>query len=624
MSQDDHHLTCGTTTSSKTLEFYKSIQEDIKAYEQEFMTLSSESNKSGIKVINAIPIKAHVLRYSDSSKGINSLDIYEAIADLNEIFSEAYLEFFLCDGINYIDNDDLVHVKKGDDGVLTEKYNVSGLINIYFTHNIENASGQSICGYSDNSFRKDVIMLNNYCATNKSSLAHEMGHFFSLIHTHGSDNNEMTSELVDGSNCDTDGDGICDTPADPKLNSNNVDDSCNYIGTQTDANGDLYAPDAGNIMSYAKKTCRTHFSTQQLARMYGFYRSNKNYLSCPSFNADFSVDNNQACDSNLTVNFTTQCSGISKWEWDIDSDGVIDYTTPNPTHSYSTGIYDVTLTVSNKSKTISKTYSNFIKVGTETKLLNEDFNSFEMAGDNGWTAIDVSKNGYNWYMNSGETTSDGTGPFNGNTSGEILGKYIYAEASGSNPGDIAEFISPCINVEHYNSELEFSYHMFGEHVGELHVDIKTEDRYINDVIPPLYGSQQESQDDGFLIKNIDLSSYTHQTINVRFRAIRGNGWKGDIAIDDIFIKTIHIPITDEVYRVYPNPIQNDQIFVKLNSALNTETNTPIRFQISNLVGQEFLSGTTIGRPIDVSSLASGTYLLTLTNGHSRVIKKIIK
>ena len=28
---------------------------------------------------------------------------------------------------------------------------------------------------------------------------------------------KKTTELVDGSNCDTDGDGICDTPADPGL-----------------------------------------------------------------------------------------------------------------------------------------------------------------------------------------------------------------------------------------------------------------------------------------------------------------------------------------------------------------------------------------------------------------------
>lgn len=624
VAQNELESSCGTSTTPESLEFYKSIQSEVKKYEQEFFSLSSNQNKSGIKIVNSIPVKAHILRYSNGSSGLSVSDLNNAITNLNTIYAEAYLEFFLCDGINYINDDELVHIKKSYTNTLTETNNVSGLINIYFTHSIENDANQSICGYSDNTSRNDIIMMTNSCATNNSSLAHEMGHFFSLLHTHGPDNDSMTTELADGSNCDTDGDGICDTPADPILSNENVNESCEYIGTQTDANGNNFNPDTGNIMSYSRKSCRAHFSLQQLARIYGFYHSTKSYLACPSFNAQISADVNQTCEESLTVNFENDCSNIKQWEWDIDSDGTVDYTTQNPTHTFDAGIYDVTLRVSNKSKTISKTYSKFIKVGTQPKILNEDFESFEMAGDQGWTANDVSKSGYNWCSNFGETSSDGTGPHRDNTSGEVLGKYIYAEASGAKPGDIAEFISPCINVDYPNSELEFAYHMFGNHVGELHVDIKTDSGYINDVIPVLYGSQQNNQDDAFLIMNVDLSSYTNQTINIRFRAIRGASWKGDIAIDDIFIKTIHTAITDETFKVYPNPVKSDMLFVKTNNNSEEDSEKETSFQISNLVGQKFLSGTVTSQPINVSSLSSGTYLLTLTNGHSKVVKKIIK
>ena len=65
---------------------------------------------------------------------------------------------------------------------------------------------------------------------------------------------------------------------------------------------------------------------------------------------------------------------------------------------------------------------------------------------------------------------------------------MYAEASGAEPGDVAEFISPCFNVDYVNSGLQFAYHMYGKNIGELHVDIKTLNGYINDVIPPLRGS----------------------------------------------------------------------------------------------------------------------------------------
>ena len=465
--------------------------------------------------------------------------------------------------------------------------------------------------------------MKNSCVTNDSSLAHELGHFFSLIHTHGPDNNKMTTELADGSNCDTDGDGICDTPADPMLSCDNINNFCEFTGIETDANGHAFNPDTGNVMSYSRKPCRNHFTNQQLARMYAFYHTTKNYLACPSFNANFSADTNITCEETLMVNFKNNCTNITNWQWDIDSDGVIDYTDQNPSHTYDAGIYDVTLTVSNRSRTIKKTFSKFIKVGTEINPLQEDFEDFEIAGDHGWTTIDASKNGYNWYSNSGKTATEGTGPLSNNTSDDIIGKYIYAEASGAKLGDVAEFISPCINIATLDTELEFSYHMFGKNIGELHVDIKTGSGYINDVIPALYGSQQANQNEAFLKQTVDLSSYENQTIKVRFRAIRGASWDGDIAIDNILIKNIEKELNTSMtlsdIKVFPNPIKNATLYINTRNIEDV-----LNYRISNLVGQVFLSGTLTNHLINVSSLSSGTYFLTINSKHSRIVKKIIK
>lgn len=609
---------CGTITSPESIKYLKSIKPQLKIFEQEFLNSKFSKGDTSVKTVNSIPVKAHIIRNSNGTGGLSLTALNNIIFNLNEIYRDAYMEFFLCDGINYIDDNKLCHLNKADENTLTETNNVTGLINIYFTEYLENTSNESICGYSNNIRSSDVIVIKNECATNGSSLAHEMGHFFSLIHTHGPKNDVLTTELVDGSNCDTDGDGICDTPADPMLTDKNVNNFCEYIGTETDAHGNVFNPDAQNIMSYSKKGCRNHFTQQQLARMYAFYLTTKSYLSCPSFNADFNTDISQTCEENLTVHFKANCENITKWEWDINSDGIIDYTTQNPIHTYSSGIYDVTLKVSNKSKSLSKTYTKYIKVGKQAEMLDENFNDFEIANDNGWTANDVSENGYNWYVNFGKTPTDNTGPDNDNST-EILGKYLYAEASGAEPGDVAEFISPCFTIDKENSELEFAYHMFGNDIGELHVDIKTENGYINDVIPAFIGSQQNSQDDAFLTKSIDLSSYLNQTIKVRFRAIRGSGWEGDIAIDNVFIKTIYVPISDESFKVYPNPVKNDLLYIKANN-----TKLASNYKISNLVGQTFLSGRVTNRPINVSSLPTGTYLLILNDGTSRVLKKIIK
>lgn len=617
-AQNPSEVSCGNKTTSKSIEYINSIKTQINKYEREFSLLKSHSSKTNNNVINSIPLKITILRNSDGSDGINISDVKNAVSNLNLIYAEAFLEFFITDEINYIDDDQLVHIKKGSEKYLTEENNIPNLINVYFSHEILNNSDESICGYSNNIARNDFIMLKNDCATNSSSFAHEIGHFFSLLHTHGADD-KKTTELVDGSNCDTDGDGICDTPADPGLTSNNVNGSCNYTSNETDANGDRYKPDTRNIMSYSRKNCRTKFSQKQLARMYAFYHTAKNYLSYELFNADFTADISQTCENSLTVNFESNCENLTKWEWDINNDGIIDYTTKNPSHTFNDGVYDVTLTASNKSQTIKKTLTNFIKVGTQATLLNEGFEDIAIISDNGWTTKDVSQHGYNWLLAQGETDSKNTGPTTKSSGENISNTYLYAEASGAKYGDVAELISPCITINYENSELEFAYHMFGDHIGELHVDIKTENGYTNDVIEPLIGSQQNDQDDDFLIQDIDLSAYVNQTINVRFRAIRGSSWDGDIAIDNISFKTISTAISDIPFKVYPNPVNGDLLYVKTS---NSDALTS--FSIANLRGQIYKSGTLTNQPINVGNLSSGMYVITIENKDSRITKKIIK
>lgn len=99
-----------------------------------------------------------------------------------------------------------------------------------------------------------------------------MGHYFNLLHTHDYENGY---EYVDGSNCQSAGDFCCDTPADPKLSNSTVNINCQYIGNSTDLNGDYYAPDTHNIMSYSRKDCRDNFTSDQYERI-----REAAYLSC--------------------------------------------------------------------------------------------------------------------------------------------------------------------------------------------------------------------------------------------------------------------------------------------------------------------------------------------------------
>lgn len=105
------------------------------------------------------------------------------------------------------------------------------------------------------------IALNKDCP---EGLTHELGHLFGLLHTF--EGNGI--ELVNGSNCDTQGDGICDTPADPFDPSEVLvvwQNGCEFIYTGLDANGEFYQPDMGNIMS--AYGCDCGFTHGQYLRM---------------------------------------------------------------------------------------------------------------------------------------------------------------------------------------------------------------------------------------------------------------------------------------------------------------------------------------------------------------------
>jgi len=353
---------CGTEFTQESEDYYNKIKPQIEFYEKQYYDLLQNRSSSAI---TSVPIKAHIIRTSSGTGGLSLSDLNAAIANMNAYYANAFMEFFLCDGINYIDNDTFYNYDASEEATLTNANNVSGLINIYFTNNVTSGTS-ALCGYAYPPGGQDVILMANGCATNGSTLPHEVGHFFSLRHTHGSSNSTLTTELVDGSNCDTNGDFICDTPADPQLGYGNVNTSCIYTGSTIDANGASFVPDPTNILSYSRKECRDYLTAQQYARIYASYQSVRNEFSCPSLNIDVTATFTRDCGNSLTANFADNGSGATSWNWDVDGDDIIDYTTPNPSHVYNAGKYDVTLTVSNGSETITRVYSELIDYETSS------------------------------------------------------------------------------------------------------------------------------------------------------------------------------------------------------------------------------------------------------------------
>ncbi|MFD2891442.1 fibronectin type III domain-containing protein [Flavobacterium chuncheonense] len=138
-------------------------------------------------------------------------------------------------------------------------------------------------------------------------------------------------------------------------------------------------------------------------------------------------------------------------------------------------------------------------------------------------------NAYRWDLDdNGSTPSGGTGP-----SGAYSGtKYFYTEASSGVQGDVAELYTPLVNISALTApSLQFYYHMFGVTMGDLHVDVFDGTAWVNDV-DIITGQQQLATSDPWILKVISLASYSG-IIQVRFRAVRGNGLTGDISLDNI-------------------------------------------------------------------------------------------
>lgn len=213
-----------------------------------------------------VPIKIHIVG-DDNGNGYYRIKfLLNTLCNINSQFEQVGFHFYVLGDIDYIDNSALFnHTSFSAGNIVRQNYDL-GALNMYF---VENPAGA--CGYFTGNGNFPFIAVRNSCAgINNSTIAHEIGHYFSLPHPFsGLENTPLTNpatsstERVDGSNCRQAGDRFCDTPADYMSERWN----CPYSRIKTDFNGDLYSPDGSLFMSYSNDACQNRFSIEQIDAM---------------------------------------------------------------------------------------------------------------------------------------------------------------------------------------------------------------------------------------------------------------------------------------------------------------------------------------------------------------------
>ena len=156
------------------------------------------------------------------------------------------------------------------------------------------------------------------------------------------------------------------------------------------------------------------------------------------------------------------------------------------------------------------------------------FENFDVAFPICW--VQEISDEFDWSLNTGPTPSNqfGTGPTYDITGG---GNYIYTEASDPrDQGDEAILYTDSIDISSLtNPELSFYYHMYGDDMGDLDIEIFDGTSYTN--IFTLSGDQG----DQWYEQNLPINS-TSNIVIFRLKGTIGGDYSGDIAIDNFEVR----------------------------------------------------------------------------------------
>ena len=380
-------VACGTRVSDTDAPAF-----DHNAFKAFQKNRAKQRNNSEV----SIGITVHIVETVQGAANIKIEKLYDELDAVNRFFSPANISFFYCGAPRFIQGKGIYTYDQAA-AELNNRNAVDNTINIYYLDEIGDTQlSQFACGISQfpwrGKLRDRFIVMQKSCSTNGATLAHELGHYFGLFHTHETFRGR---ELVNGSNCDNAGDLLCDTPADPNLGVTGLN-GCTYEANFVDANGERYRPEPSNIMSYSPDRCQLRFTNNQNDLM-NFYLETTDLATIITdcdFYPDYSIAStedklNITSGQVMELNYTFDNQGITEDQsvdifWRLTQEGEVELTILKDVLELKAGSASITQTFKVEFP-ISKGTGNY----TLTAVLDPDSKVQERDKRNNFHAIDL-------------------------------------------------------------------------------------------------------------------------------------------------------------------------------------------------------------------------------------------
>ena len=512
-------------------------------------------------------------------------------------------------------------------------------LNIYVAADIGGAAGYTYLpsNWIGTGMNNGIHVLHNYSGNIGTSsnftsrtLTHEVGHWLNLPHLWGG-----TNEPGVASNCNDD-DGVNDTP-------NTIGwQSCNINGTSCNS-----LDNVENYMEYSY--CSKMFTNGQKARMHAALNSNtggrsnvvsNNNLIATGVNepeqicvVDFDASINQVCVGSQVTFTDFSFHGPVSWDWTFPGTLEGSSINQNPTVTYDTpGTYNVTLSVSDGTNTVTETKNAFITVlpTSAPAPFTEGFENITSLPSNNWF---VENPGNNSAFQIGNVGLTGV-------------KSARLANFGQPAGNIDELISAPIDLSGITDGMTLTFRyayrkrssaneewlrvFVTSDCGASWAQRKT---LKGDNLSPIVATSSwtpSSQEDWVTVHMTNITStfwVENARVKFQFEADGGNNFY----LDDINLYAgdpQNLSVEESTmftdFNVYPNPTEGE-----LNIQFTTENSANYTIELVNMLGQivessiiQANSGSNLVM-MGTEQLRNGVYMLRMNTGSAQIIRQVV-